>query len=89
MDIQLGGDLPVDAGEESFELTGAMPAVDLPDHLAGGDVRRGEQRGDPTADAVVAAAFSMNDPVPVAVRPAATGTGLRTGARFGLRHRCR
>jgi hypothetical protein len=35
----------VDAVEEGAELDGAVPAMQLADHLAGGDVESGEQRG--------------------------------------------
>ena len=55
VDVQVGGHGLVDRGQELLELGGAVPAVQLADHGAVGDVERGEQAGDAVADVVVGA----------------------------------
>ena len=51
--VQLGRGVRVDGLEEPQELLVAVPALVLADHLAGGDVQRGEQARGAVADVVV------------------------------------
>ena len=57
MDVQLGGNGLVDRDQELAELGGAVAAVEVGDHFAGGYVERGEQAGHPVPYVVVAASF--------------------------------
>ena len=55
VDVELGGDGLVDGDQELAELDRAVPAVQVGDHVAVGDVERREQAGDAVADVVVGA----------------------------------
>jgi hypothetical protein len=57
VDVEVGGDLVVQLGQELLEFGGAVVAVDGSGDLAGGRVKRGEQGGDAVAHIVVAAAL--------------------------------
>ena len=60
MHIEVWGDVALDGIEEAAELTGAMPAMHLAEHLAAGYVESGEQAGGAVANVVVAAAFDLS-----------------------------
>src|SRR5664280_714701 len=53
VNVQGGGNLLVDGDEELLELDRAVAGVQRPDHLAGGDVQRGEQAARPVTLVVV------------------------------------
>jgi hypothetical protein len=53
VDRQVRGHFLVDPDQELLELRCPVPAVQGTDDLAGGDVERGEQGGQPVADVVV------------------------------------
>ena len=60
--LELVGHLVVDAVEEVAELDGTMPAMQLADDLAGGDVEGGEQRGGAVPSVVVGLALGLARP---------------------------
>src|SRR5690606_13841334 len=57
VDVELGGDLLVELGEELLELGGAVAAVQGADDLAGGGVERCEQGGVASAQVVGGPSF--------------------------------
>ena len=59
VDVEGFGHLVVDADQELAELDGTVPAVELPDDPAGGQVERGKQRGGSVPRVVVRAAFDL------------------------------
>jgi hypothetical protein len=55
VDVQAGGNLLIELGEEFAELAGPVPAVDRPDDLTAGHVQGGEQGRDAMPQVVVRA----------------------------------
>ena len=53
--VELGGNLLVDADEESLELSGAVAPVQRADHFSRGHVQGGEEAGGAVAHIVVTA----------------------------------